>query len=149
MGTELTILSKNPSELGFPPTLPMEVAMKAAPLEDILTSYRLSEDDFSLLCATPLFEAAVAEAEKIIKADGGAFRMIARSMSQDFLKRMYDLAHAEHGNGAEGTVPAAVQSDIMKFVIKAAGLDASIDQKGAALAKGATVQPLQIIINLG
>lgn len=148
MGTDLTILSKNPSELGFPPTLPMEVAMKAVPIDQIIESYRLTPGQWADLEETPLFRAALAEAEKVIKSDGGAFRLIAKSMSQDFLRRMYDLAHAESGTGAEGTVPPAVQSDIMKFVIRAAGLDASIDQKGAALAKGAQIAPLQININL-
>jgi hypothetical protein len=73
------------------------------------------------------------------------FRTKLKAQAEGLLPRLWDLAH-----GDPEIVPPNVSADLIKFAIKAAGLDASIEQKASATAKQASVQvPLQINLVLG
>jgi len=141
MASNLITLDKHPSELSFPPTLPLELAMQTGSVPDICDSYGLTTEQFDRLSATPAFQAALVEAQKTVQEEGGTFRMQARSMSPSLLGVAYDMVH----NDTE--TPPAVKADLIKSVIRFAGLDASIEQKGAAAGK-AVGNALQINIHL-
>lgn len=129
----------DPAELGYPATLPIEVALKTAPIADICAAYGLSRDDWNDLRVNPLFVADLAKAVESLKRDGMRFRVKAQMQSEELLKTSWRLIHAP---GDE--VPPAVKADLIKFTIRSAGLDGSKDQGAAAQAT-----PLQIQINLG
>ena len=139
-----SLIDKNPTELGFPPMLPMELAMNTGRPSEILEAYGLGKDDWERFKANPTFLVACAEARKMAEADGGSFRMKARTMAEMLLKDALDMAREDDTE----KVPPSVRADLIKFMVRIAGLDASIDQKGTAAGKAIGAQAV-ININLG
>jgi hypothetical protein len=144
MDTDLALIDKDPTELGFPPSLPMELAARTGSIRDICESYHLSKEEWDDLRQRPTFIQACEEALKLINEPGGSFKIKARTMAEALLPRMMKLAtHTDFD-----VVPANVQADLIKAAVRIAGLDQSIDQKGAAAGKAAVQNPLMIQINL-
>ena len=129
----------NPAELSYPPTLPIEVALKTASVANICAAYHLTREDWERLRRTPMFIADVAAAVEALKQEGMSFRVKARLQAEALLTTSWKLIH-----GPTDEVPASVKADLIKFTIRAAGLDASAD--AAKTPPGST---LQIQINLG
>jgi len=138
--SQLALLNPdNPADLGYPPTLPIEVAMKTASIQDICNAYGLTREDWDKLRADPVFVADVAQAIELLKKEGMSFKMKARLQSEELLKTSWKLIHAPADE-----VPPSVKADLIKFTIRAAGLEA--DPKATA---AANQNNLQININLG
>jgi len=133
------IRPNDPSELGYPPTLPVEIALRVAPLKTICESYGLSQEDWNALRTQPLFVAHVQRIVESLQKEGMSFKLKAQLQSEELLKKSWQMIHA-----SEDRVPASVRADLLKFTIRAAGLDGSRDQ-----ASNAAERPtLQIQINL-
>ena len=129
----------DPSELGYPPTLPVEIALRVAPLKTICESYGLSREEWDALRVQPMFVAHVARIVESLREEGMSFKLKARLQSEELLKKSWQMIHA-----SEDRVPASVRADLLKFTIRAAGLDGSKDQASAQ----ADRPTLQIQINL-
>lgn len=129
----------DPATMGWPPTLPVEIAMKVAPIRDICEAHGIERADWDRLRADETFVAAVQEAHEALKRDGMSFRVKARLQSEELLKTAWAMIHAPNDE-----VPANVKADLLKFTIKAAGLDGSKDQLAASQQNA-----LSININLG
>lgn len=128
----------DPSLLGWPPTLPLEIAMRVAPTREICEAHGIGKAEWDELRAHPEFRRAVAEAVEALKTEGVSFKMKARLQAEELLKTSWALIHADAHE-----VPAHVKADLIKFTIKAAGLDASKEQVA-----GAQQNALQINIDL-
>lgn len=130
----------NPAEIeAYPPTLPIEVALKTASTQVICEAYGLSEAQWNKLRVDPLFVADVKAAAEELKKDGMSFKTKARLQSEELLKTSWQLIHSPHDE-----VAPSVKADLIKFTIRAAGLDGSKDAATAA-----SQNALQININLG
>lgn len=140
----VSLLGRDPTELGFPPTLPLELAAKTMPVKELCEVYGISREKWAELRLNPVFQQAVDEAAKTIAEQGGAFRAKTKAMAEALLPRLYELATSQDFEA----VPASVQADMVKTAIRVAGLDASIEQKGAAQGKAIAQNPLMIQINL-
>lgn len=143
---ELTVYAGaegNPTNLGFPPTLPLELAAKTHPIKVICEGYGISHARYLELCENQVFLQAVADAKKYVEQEGGSFKAKIKTMAEALLPRMLELAQAKDLS----QVPASVQADLIKSTIRIAGLDASIDQKGAAAGKAVAQQVATITIN--
>jgi hypothetical protein len=130
---------EDPSELGWPPTLPVELALRTATPQQIKDSYGYSDDQWERLRQHPAFLKDLAAAVEMIRKEGMSFKMKARLQSEELLGRAWKMIH-----DTSGEVPPSVQADLLKFVVKAAGLDASKEQAASAAGPG-----LSININLG
>lgn len=117
----------DPSEFGWPVSLPMELAMGEASVREICLSYGLGKADWEHLKTIPAFVEALTEAHTILKEEGAVFKAKIKAQAQGMLARNWQLVHA-----SVEAVPAHVQADLIKFTIKAAGYDASIEQKAKA-----------------
>jgi hypothetical protein len=138
--SQLALLNPdNPADLGYPPTLPIEVAMKTASIQDICNAYGLTREDWDTLRADPVFVADVAQAIELLKKEGMSFKMKARLQSEELLKTSWKLIHAPADE-----VPPSVKADLIKFTIRAAGLEA--DARASSVGNQ---NNLQININLG
>ena len=146
MTTVPSLVDKDPSELGFPPMLPMELAMQTGSPKEICEDYGIDKAGWDALTKNPVFVHACAEARELAKAEGGSFKMKARSMAEMMLKDLYKLGASDE---SYAVVPASVRADVMKFIVRIAGYDASIDQKGAASAKAGAQATAIINIDLG
>lgn len=131
-------LRLDPSRFGWPPTLPIEVALRSAPIATICTAYGLTREDWDALRQDRLFQAEVREAYETLKKEGVSFKVKARMQAEELLKTAWKLIHAPADNDV--TVPAVVRADLIKFIIRAAGLDGSKDQAAAANANNSNFQ---------
>lgn len=129
----------DPSELGYPATLPIEVAMKTAPIAEICAAYNLNQQDWENLKRDPAFVADVRAAAEELKKDGVSFKMKARLQAEELLKTAWKMIHAPNDE-----VAPAVKGDMIKFIIRCAGL--SEEKQQAQTGPG---NALQININLG
>lgn len=113
----------DPAAMGWPATLPIEVALQASSPEDICDAYNLSEQDWTALLDNPSFRQEVADAADALKKDGMSFKMKARLQAEELLKTSWALIHSPNDD-----VAPSVKADLIKFTIRAAGLDGSKDQ---------------------
>lgn len=133
----------DPSELGWPPGFPLELALKAAPVKDICEAHGVSRKTYDRLKTDPAFIAAVERAVEMLQTEGMSFRVKARAQAEALLTTSWSLIHASMDD-----VPATVKADLIKNTIRVAGLDASLDQKANAAAAAAQQNMLQINIHL-
>lgn len=139
--TEVVRLGKlrptDPSELGYPPTLPIEVVLQTASMDDIRIAYGFSEVQWEALQELPRFQSDLEAARKMLSEEGMSFKAKARLQSEELLKTSWQMIH-----DTTGDVPPNVKADLLKFTIRAAGLESSAKDQAASFT------PLQININI-
>jgi hypothetical protein len=114
---------RNPAELGFPPMLPVELALQIDTPRNICAAYGITRDQFALIVAHPVFQKAYAEALEQLKVDGMAFKLKARMQAEFYLGTSYTMV----------TNPAtsdAVRADLIKNTVRWAGLDTKAAEGG-------------------
>lgn len=131
---------QNPARLTWPPTLPVELALRIDTPKVICEHYGISRDEWLELIVHPQFRRDVEAATETLRKEGMSFRMKSGLMAEELLPTMWSLIHSTNDQ-----VPPSVKADLIKFVVKAAGLDASKDQGKANIAANG----LNIQINLG
>jgi len=135
----------DPAELGWPPALPLELALGGASVREICEAHGVSKAEYNALRQDPHFQAAVSAAITTLAREGMSFKVKAQAQAEELLKTSWGLIHAPLED-----VPASVKADLIKFTVRAAGLDASIDQKAiAAQAVASNENKLQINIIFG
>ena len=115
---------RNPADLGFPPMLPIELALKIAPPSDICGHYGISKEQFAAIIAHPVFIKQYQEAVEALKVDGMSFKLKARMQAEGFLATSFAMV----------TNPAtsdAVRADLIKNTVRWAGYDAKAAEVGA------------------
>jgi hypothetical protein len=129
---------KDPAAIGWPPTLPVEIALKTAPMSEIREAYGYSLDEWMALKGDPAFLADLAAAMQMVKKEGMSFKLKARLQAEELLKTSWRLIHAP-----QDEVPSSVKADLLKATMRWAGYDV---KEQAAVTGGAG---LNIQINLG
>jgi len=108
-------------DLGYPATLPIELALRVATPKAICQAYGLSKSDFEDLCRNPMFVEDLKRAKELVRKEGMSFRLKAMLQSDELLKTSWGMIH-------NSALPATVRADLIKFTVRVAGLDASKDQ---------------------
>ena len=116
---------KNPARIeGWPSTLPLEIALRVAPIPTICQAYGIDKPEYERLRSDPAFRDAVKKvADQLALGGGVSFKLKAQLMAEDLLDKVYDMTHASYA-----IVPPQVQADMIKTVVKAAGFDGSQDR---------------------
>jgi hypothetical protein len=127
----------DPSRLGYPATFPIEIAMRTSSTREICGQYGITEDEWDLIRFDPTFLADLRRAVDMLAEEGMSFKVKARLQSEELLKTSWRMIH-------DPMAPHAVRADLIKFTVKAAGLDQS-----AAAAPAASGAGFSININLG
>jgi hypothetical protein len=139
MGTDLTKIedyqSRDPAQIGWPPTLPIEVALKTASMGEIREAYGYTPEEWMKLRDEPAFLADLAAAVEMVKTEGMSFKLKSRLQAEELLKTSWQLVH-------NADTPASVRADLIKSTVRWAGYDA----KDAAPSTGTG---FNIQINLG
>lgn len=136
-------LTNDPANLGWPPSLPLELALRQQSVRGICQAYGIAKPEYDRLKADPNFRVAVTKAAELLKEEGATFRLKARAQSEELLKTSWALIHKPLSD-----VPASVKADLIKFTIKAAGLDSSVEQKAKATATATAASLTSLVINL-
>lgn len=137
------MMPDDPSEMGYPAGLPIEIAMGDAPVKEICLSYGIGKSDWERLRVDPHFVQALEEAYNMLSQEGAMFKAKIRAQAEGVLARNWQLIHS-----STELVPANVQAEQIRFTIRAAGLDASVEQKAKASAAAAGMQTNALQINL-
>jgi hypothetical protein len=112
----------NPAALAWPPTLPIELALKMSTPIELKAHYEFTDDEWDTLRANPVFLAELAAACELVKQDGMSFRLKARMQAEELLNTGWRLIHAPTSE-----VPAAVKERLMATVYRMAGYDNKTD----------------------
>ena len=123
----------DPALLGFPPTLPLELAMGEQTRIEILRAYDIDRDRWNVIRANPVFVKAVQAAVEMLQRDGMSFRVKARLQSEALLETSWKLIHSQY-------TPSNVKADLIKHTMRVAGLEPK--------EQAAAISPLQINIHL-
>ena len=140
MSNDLAV-AQDPATLGWPPALPVELALRETSPHELCESYGIDQIEWDRLRVDPLFIAAVTQAVDELRHDGVSFKSKARLQSEMLLAKSFEMINAPYEQ-----VPAAVKADLIKHTVRVAGLDASRDQGGGAGA--GVIAALKIDINL-
>lgn len=123
----------DPSLIGFPPTLPLELALQETPRNELLVAYGYDAATWNALRNNPIFQKAVIDATEMLQREGMTFRAKARMQAEELLQTSWHLIHNKD-------TPPAVKADLIKSTWKVAGLEPKETL--------AATTPLQININL-
>lgn len=118
---------RDPASIGWPPTLPIEIALKTAPMSDIRDAYGYSQDEWMALRDNPEFLSDLAAAVAMVREEGMSFKLKARLQAEELLKTSWRLIHAPIDE-----VPSSVKADLIKATARWAGYDAKDNGGGAA-----------------
>jgi hypothetical protein len=132
-------IGADPARLAWPPTLPIEIALKTAPLDEIREEYGYTPAEWLALKHNPVFVKDLTQAIEMVKQEGMSFKLKARLQAEELLKQSWKMIHA-----AADDVPPSVKADLIKSTMRWAGYD-NKDTAGAA----AVTNGLNIQINLG
>lgn len=106
---------RDPASMGWPPTLPVEIALRVSSIANICKAYGIERDEWLAIKEDPRFQQEVADAVDLVKKEGMSFKIKARLQSEELLKTSWRMIH-------HASTPPAVAADLIKFTIKAAGL---------------------------
>lgn len=112
----LTLKPDDPAELGFPPMLPVELALRVAPVADICAAYGITREAFEVLSAHPEFIRAYQAAVEALKQDGMSFKMKAKLQAEELLQQSWNLIH-------DVDTPPAVKATLIKDTVRWAGYE--------------------------
>lgn len=130
---------RDPATLGWPPTLPIELALKTASPAELQAEYGYTNDEWKALKHNPDFLADLASAIEMVRKEGMSFKLKARLQAEELLKTSWRLIHAPTDE-----VPPSVKADLIKATARWAGYDNKETASG-----GTNANALQININLG
>lgn len=115
---ELFNTLRDPSQLGFPPMLPIELAMRIDTPANICSVYGISKEEFAGIVQHPLFVKAYQDATEMLKVEGMSFKLKARMQAEDFLKTSYDMIKNPRTSDA-------VRAGLIRDTVRWAGYDNS------------------------
>lgn len=109
---------RDPSQIAWASTLPIELALKTATPQELKAHYGYDDDEWAALRDNPVFITELTAACDLVKQEGMTFRLKARLQAEALLETSWRLIHAP---GSE--VPANVKSDLIKTTFRVAGFD--------------------------
>jgi hypothetical protein len=133
--------NKSPLDLVWPPTLPIELALKTATPEEIRQEYGYSDEEWAALPHNPAFMKDLTDACELVRQEGMSFKLKARLLAEENLKTTWRLIHA-----SADEVPASVKADLIKALARWAGFEQKPGSEGGGAVQANT---LNIQINLG
>ena len=127
--------ARDPAKVGWPASLPVELALKTASPQELMVHYGYSAEEWAALKENPTFIAELGATCELMQKEGMSFRMKARLQAEAMLETSWKLAHAPTSE-----VPANVKADLIKTTFRVAGFD----NKEAAAAGGGSQFNIQI-----
>ena len=141
--TTLPFEQKDPTGLVWPPTLPIELALKTASPAELQREYGYSDEEWAALPRNVVFMRDLAGACELVRQEGMSFKLKAKLIAEENLKQVWKMIHADHV-----LVPAAVKSKLIEMTARWAGFDQRPGGEGAG-AGPVNANTLNIQINLG
>lgn len=133
--------SKDPTELVWPPTLPIELALKTASPAEIMHEYGYTLEEWNGLRENPVFLKELAGACELVRQEGMSFKLKAKLIAEENLKEVFKLTR-------DPACPPAVRGKLIELTARWAGFDPRTNGENG---EGGALQAntLAITINLG
>jgi hypothetical protein len=113
----------DPSLLGFPPMLPVELAMKTDTVPAICAAYGITRDQLARIIEDPIFIVAFNNATEMLQKDGASFKLKTKMQAEALLPKVWELVHSQY-------TPYAVKADLIKSVVRWAEYEPKKDAAG-------------------
>lgn len=127
--------ARDPATLGYPATLPIELALKTATPSELQAEYGYTNEEWNALRYDPAFLADLTQAVEMAKQEGMSFKLKAKLQAEELLKTSWKLIHAPHDQ-----VSPTVKSDLIKSTMRWAGYDEKNANAGGQLGTGLAIQ---------
>lgn len=134
--------SKDPTSLVWPPTLPVELALKTASPQELRREYGYSDAEWAALRENPVFLKELAGACELVRQEGMSFKLKAKLIAEENLKEVFRLIR-------DPATPHAVRGKLIEVNARWAGFDPRTNGEDAAGAGALVANSLNIQINLG
>lgn len=134
--------TKDPTTLVWPPTLPIELALKTASPTELQIEYGYDDEEWAALPKNPVFMKELAGACEMVRTEGMSFKLKARLIAEENLKEAFKMVRESHA-----VVPPAVKGKLIELTARWAGYDPKTNGEGNVV--GAIGNSLNIQINLG
>lgn len=141
--TPVEVFQRDPTSIAWPPTLPIELALKTAPPSELQVEYGYSDEEWAALPKNPVFLSDLAQACELVRQEGMSFKLKAKLIAEENLKQTWKLIHSSNDQ-----VSPAVKAKLIEMTARWAGFDPRTMGDGAA-AGPVNANTLQIQINLG
>lgn len=132
---DLMAALRDPAALGYPPMLPVEIALKIDTPAKICELYGITREQFTRIIAHPVFIKSYQEAVESLKVDGMSFKLKAKMQAEGYLATVFSMVQDRNTSDA-------VRADLIKNVTRWAGYDAKAVDTGQG-------SSFSIQINLG
>jgi hypothetical protein len=106
----------------------VELALRQNSVQEICEAYAIDAGKWRVLRQDPRFVEALAEADRMIRKEGVAFKTKAKLQSDGLLKRSWELIHDRTGD-----VPAMVQAKLIELTYRVAGYDVTAASGGGGM----------------
>lgn len=134
--------SKDPTSLVWPPTLPIELALKTATPQQLKEEYGYSDAEWNALPKNPVFMADLASACELVKQEGMSFKLKAKLIAEENLKEAFRMVR-------DPATPPAVKGKMMEVTARWAGFDPRTNGEESGGGGPVNANTLNIQINLG
>lgn len=125
---------RDPTTVGWPPMLPVELALGDSSAKKICDFYEITREQFAALIALPAFKKAFADAQEMMQKDGMSFRIKARMQAEALLPTSWALIHSQY-------TQANIKAKLIEATWRVAGFEPKESDRNP-------VTPLQINIVL-
>lgn len=134
--------NKDPTSLVWPPTLPIELALKTASPREIQSEYGFCDEEWEQLRSNPVFLKELAGACELVRQEGMSFKLKAKLIAEENLSEVFKLTR-------DKDCPHAVRGKLIELTARWAGFDPRTNGEDAAGAGALVANSLSIQINLG
>lgn len=137
----LEVDSKDPTALVWPPTLPIELALKTAEPAELRVEYGYTPEEWEALRTNQVFLKELAGACELVRQEGMSFKLKAKLIAEENLKEVFRMTRDQN-------CPHAVRGKLIELTARWAGYDPRTNGEGS---EGGPLNAnmLQISINLG
>lgn len=136
---------KDPTSLVWPPTLPIELALKTATPEELRVEYGYTKQEWDELPRNVVFMRDLAAACELVRQEGMSFKLKAKLIAEENLKQVWKMVHDNSVNAP----PAAVKGKLIELVARWAGFDPRTNGSEGPAGGPVNANTLNIQINLG
>lgn len=134
--------SKDPTELVWPPTLPVELALKTASPQELRIEYGYTDEEWAALRSNAVFLKELAGACELVRQEGMSFKLKAKLIAEENLKEVFRMTRDQ-------ACPPAVRGKLIELTARWAGFDPRTNGEDAVGAGALQANTLNIQINLG
>mgnify|MGYP001619170341 CR=1 FL=1 len=131
---------KNPTDLVWPPTLPIELALKTASPEGLRVEYGYTHEEWDALRHNPVFLRDLTGSCELVRQEGMSFKLKAKLIAEEQLKDVWKMVKSPD-------CPHAVKGKLIELTARWAGFDPrTIADGGSGGPVNANTLNIQIVL---